>query len=99
MSLLFLDCGKPPILIWLSPVDTLVGYEREEECHAWRWSHNVPHLPWFAVDDRSWLYRPFCPSLFLVDGSAGLNPELGAQLVARLGKPSKESSLHRKNGP
>lgn len=65
---------------------TLVGYEREAECHAWRWSHNVPHLPWLAVDDRSWLYRPFCPSLFLVDGSTGLNPELGAQLIARLRK-------------
>jgi hypothetical protein len=65
---------------------TLVGYEREAECHAWLWAHEVPHLPWLAVDDRSWLYRPFCRSLFLVDGRTGLTPETGDQLAARLRK-------------
>lgn len=63
---------------------TLVSYEREAECHAWLRANNVPHLPWLGVDDRSWLYRPFCRSLCLVDGKTGLTPETGAQLAARL---------------
>ena len=42
------------------------------------------YLPWLAVDDRSWLYRPFCRSLFLVEGKTGLTSLLGAQLLSRL---------------
>lgn len=63
---------------------TLVSYEREAECHAWLREHGVSYLPWLAVDDRSWLYRPFCKSLFLVDGGQGLTQSTGAQLVTRL---------------
>ena len=67
--------GTPP---------TLVGYEREAECNAWLREHDMAYLPWLAVDDRSWLYRPFCKSLFLVDGRTGLTPSAGAELAARL---------------
>ena len=64
----------------------LVGYEREAECHAWLRTHEASHLPWLAVDDRSWLYRPFCKSLFLTDGRTGLSTTSGELLVARLRK-------------
>ena len=64
--------------------NTLVGYQREAECHAWLWANEMPHRSWVAVDDRSWLYRPFCKSLFLVDGRAGLTQATGSQLAARL---------------
>jgi len=64
--------------------DTLVGYEREAECRAWLWAHQAAHQPWLAVDDRSWLYRPFCRFLFLVDGREGLTAIAGEQLAARL---------------
>ena len=61
--------------------NTLVGYEREAECHAWLWANDVPHRRWVAVDDRSWLYRPFAKSLFLVCGRTGLTEHQGAQLA------------------
>lgn len=64
--------------------NTLLSYPREAECHAWRWANGVAHLPWLAVDDRSWNYRPFCNSLLLVDGSTGLTSSTGTQLVTRL---------------
>lgn len=64
--------------------NTLVAYEREAECHAWLWTNNLPHCNWLAVDDRSWLYRPFCKSLFLVDGRDGLTEDAANQLVKRL---------------
>ena len=62
----------------------LVSYEREAECHAWLWSNNLPHCNWLAVDDRSWLYRPFCKSLLLVDGRDGLTEATASQLITRL---------------
>lgn len=64
--------------------NTLISYPREAECHAWRWANGVPHLPWLAVDDRSWNHRPFCNSLLLVDGATGITGFTGSQLVARL---------------
>lgn len=64
--------------------NTLISYPREAECHAWRWANGVPHLPWLALDDRSWNYRPFCNSLLLVDGSTGLTGPTGTQLLTRL---------------
>ncbi|MBO1011373.1 hypothetical protein IPV27_27365, partial [Acidovorax sp. SD340] len=63
--------------------NTLVGYEREAECHAWLWANDIPYRSWVALDDRSWLYRPFCKSLFLVDGRAGLTQATGSQLATR----------------
>ena len=44
--------------------DSLVSCEREAECHARLRDHEMSYLPWLAVDDRSWLYGPFCKSLF-----------------------------------
>jgi hypothetical protein len=64
--------------------DTLVSYEREAECQAWLRAEGRAHLPWLAIDDRSWLYRPFCRSLFLIDGRSGLTPVLGEKLLSRL---------------
>ncbi len=51
---------------------SLVAYEREAECQAWLRSNDVPYLAWLALDDRSWLFRPFCKSLFLSDRKTGL---------------------------
>lgn len=62
----------------------LVSYQREAECRAWLRSNNLPHCNWLAVDDRSWLYRPFCKSLLLVNGRDGLTVATAYQLVTRL---------------
>lgn len=62
----------------------LVAYQREAECRAWLWANAVQHLRWVALDDRSWLYRPFCESLIVVDGATGLTGSTGNQLAARL---------------
>ncbi|MNV01566.1 hypothetical protein D3C71_917730 [compost metagenome] len=64
--------------------NTLVGYEREAECRAWLWANDMPYRSWVALDDRSWLYRPFCKSLLLVDGRTGLTQAAGSKLADRL---------------
>ena len=63
---------------------TLVSYEREAECQAWLRAHDVAYLPWLALDDRSWMFRPFCKSLFLVNGKTGLTATVGEQLEGRM---------------
>ena len=63
---------------------SLVAYEREAECQAWLRSNDVPYLPWLALDDRTWLCRPFCQSLFLSDRKTGLTAAAGEQLKVRM---------------
>lgn len=64
--------------------DALYGYEREAECHAWLQANGRVLAPWLAVDDRSWLYRPFNPFLFLVDGKTGLTATTAQALTDQM---------------
>lgn len=77
--------GATPSYLDLRDVPpTLLGYHRQAECHAWLWANNVPHLPWLAIDDRTWLFRPFCNSLFAINGREGITEEVAPRLAARL---------------
>lgn len=58
----------------------VMPFEREAECLGWMRANRPGHARWIAVDDRSWLYRPFCAELFLVDGKTGLNAAAAARL-------------------
>lgn len=66
--------------------DSLVSYPREAECNAWLRANEHASSPWLAIDDRSWNFRPFNRSLFLVDGKTGLTTELAQDLLFRLQK-------------
>jgi hypothetical protein len=55
--------------------ETLVAYHREAECDAWLRKKQHRTAPWFALDDRSWLFRPFSKHLVLTDGSVGVTAE------------------------
>jgi hypothetical protein len=55
--------------------ETLVAYHREAECDAWLRQNQLVASPWLALDDRSWLFRPFSKHLVLTDGSVGLTVE------------------------
>lgn len=64
--------------------ESMLAYEREAECHAWLRANERGHLPWLALDDRAWLYRPFSRKVFLVDGSKGIQATDVEPLVQRL---------------
>lgn len=64
--------------------DTLVGYEREAECVAWLFQHGHAYESWLALDDRAWLFRPFNPNAFLVDGRLGLTQDQAKKLLLAL---------------
>ncbi|CAN7421718.1 HAD domain-containing protein [Acidovorax sp. LjRoot194] len=77
--------GVTPLLSEVLDVpDTLLSYQRQAECNAWLSDHGMSHSSWLAIDDRSWLYRPFATSLFLVDGRTGLTEHQAVQLALRL---------------
>ncbi len=62
----------------------VMPFEREAECLGWMRANRPGHTAWIAVDDRPWLYRPFCPELFLVTGKTGLDAAASSQLLQRL---------------
>lgn len=64
--------------------DRVLAYEREAQCLAWLRAWRPSRLHWLALDDRSWLFSPFCPQLFETDGTQGLLPEQLPALAARL---------------
>ncbi|WP_184854924.1 HAD domain-containing protein [Acidovorax soli] len=66
----------------------LALYEREAECTAWLSANRPAYTRWIAVDDRPWLFRPFCPNLFMVDGKRGLDEHSSQLLRARLNELS-----------
>lgn len=82
--------GMTPQYSQLSDVPSkLALYEREAECAAWLSANRPAYTRWVAVDDRPWLFRPFCPHLFLVDGKHGLDEHSSQLLRARLNELSR----------
>lgn len=82
--------GKTPSYSKLPYVASkLALYEREAECVAWLASNRPAYTQWLAVDDRPWLFRPFCPHLFIVDGKRGLHKQSAQLLRARLNDLSR----------
>ncbi|GAB4088293.1 HAD domain-containing protein [Hydrogenophaga soli] len=64
--------------------DRILAYEREAQCLAWLRAWRPSRLHWLALDDRSWLFSPFCPQLFETDGTQGLQPDQLPALAAQL---------------
>lgn len=57
---------------------------KDRTCHAWLRDNDLSYLPWLGLDDRSWLYRPFCKTLFLVNGKTGLTWDVAEQLAMKM---------------
>lgn len=72
--------GITPLMPDLSRLpQRVLAYEREAQCLAWLRAWRPLRIHWLAVDDRPWLFSPFCPQLFQTNGAEGLQP---AQLLA-----------------
>lgn len=71
--------GKTP---W---IDDGHAFPRERECIQWLRSHAAPWTTWVALDDRPWLFRPFCPQLITVPWKGrGIEPAQLEELDSRL---------------
>ena len=47
--------------------DGLSSFTRHWVCEAWMRAHRPPGTRWMALDDRSYLFRPFCNNLMALD--------------------------------
>lgn len=82
--------GQTPKYFELDDVPRkLALYEREAECAAWMRANRPAYTRWLAVDDRPWLFSPFCPNLFLVDGKRGLDEHSSKLLLEKLSELSR----------
>jgi len=50
-------------------------FQRQHECETWMRVHSKPWVPWLALDDRAWNFRPFEKRLILTERKTGLTGE------------------------
>ncbi len=53
----------------------VIGYQRQTEVEAWIRNSGQPWLPWVAIDDKPYLFRPFLPNLIKTGSSTGFDAE------------------------
>lgn len=63
----------------------LVAYQREAEVNAWLREHRTVASDWTALDDRSWLFKPFHRRLVLTHRAVGIDDDTVAALRRRFG--------------
>lgn len=77
--------GVTPIWTDLPELFDSIGYKREAECIGWlRQNARGWDNDWTAIDDRSWLFRPFCKQLVLCDPSRGFDERVEQIVRSRL---------------
>lgn len=62
--------GVTPQYKYLNPGDAPDGlsrFTRHWECEVWIRRHRPPGTRWMAMDDRAYLFRPFCDNLMVFD--------------------------------
>jgi len=62
----------------------VIGYQRHAEIEAWIRNSEMPWQQWIAVDDKSYLFKPFLPNLIKTSSSTGLDEIAIASLRQRL---------------
>ena len=59
-------------MVGVTPNIPQANYQRQHECESWMREHSKPWVPWLALDDRAWNFRPFEKRLILTDRNTGL---------------------------
>lgn len=73
--------------------DRLLAYQRHTECVAWMRKHHENPDAWLALDDRPYIFYPFCSNLVECDARTGLTGQTLDTLATRL------QDMHRANHP
>jgi hypothetical protein len=61
-----------------------IGYQRHAEIDGWLRIHAPVWESWVALDDKSWLFKPFLEQLVKVDPTTGLTEESIVKLRCKL---------------
>jgi hypothetical protein len=65
---------------------SLRAYRRQAEIETWLRRHQRVWEDWIAIDDKPWLFRPFCPNLIVIPGQTGLTDEHCRLIHGRLSR-------------
>lgn len=60
-----------------------IGFQRHAEIEAWLRQAGTPWEKWVAIDDKSWLFKPFLPNLVRCNTDIGMNEEVVEQLRSK----------------
>jgi hypothetical protein len=71
-------------LNWRAAPDGLSLYSRHWECETWLRANRPPGAPWLAMDDRAYLFWPFCKHLMVVNRATGFSLDNAQELRERL---------------
>lgn len=61
-----------------------IGYQRQTEIEAWLRESGEPWRPWVAIDDKSYLFKPFLPNLIKTSSTIGFEHEAELKLRHKL---------------
>lgn len=64
--------------------DHLYAFQRHTECVAWMRKHHDTPDAWLALDDRAYIFYPFCPNLIECNARMGLTVQTLDVLATRL---------------
>lgn len=76
--------GVTPIWRDIPGIVEVIGYQRHAEIEAWIRNSEMPWQQWIAIDDKSYLFKPFLPNLIKTNSSTGLDEIAIASLRQRL---------------
>lgn len=62
----------------------VIGYQRQTEIEAWLRDSGEPWLPWVAIDDKPYLFRPFLSNLIKTESATGFDEQAEMKLRAML---------------
>ncbi|MDP3606989.1 MAG: HAD domain-containing protein [Polaromonas sp.] len=71
-------------LDWKEAPDGLHLWKRQWEIEMWLRAHRPVGTNWIALDDRAYLFRPFCENLMEFERNTAFRPEHQDELRARL---------------
>lgn len=71
-------------LDWKATNDGLWLWKREWEIETWLRAHRPAGTRWIALDDRPYLFRPFCENLMVFERNTAFTPERQPKLRERL---------------
>lgn len=76
--------GVTPSWRDIQEIADTIGYQRHAEVEGWLRQAGTPWEKWVAVDDKSWLFKPFLPNLVVCDTAVGLTDQSVQALCAKL---------------
>ena len=65
-------------------LDSIIGYQRHAEIEVWLRESKYPWQAWIAIDDKTYLFKPFLKNLIKTDSAIGFDHVTEHELRKRI---------------